>query len=228
MRGLLWGIAAAALAIGAWTVVPSAVVQRQLDLALRERLQPAGRLEVRARATALGLLRGQVARATVAAAGVRTGEITAERLTAEFRGLRFARTQQDVLDVTGVDSGAVELHVTRADLEAYLTRRGVENPSVAIDEAGVTVSGTLRAGPVAAPVRLTGQFVVAGETDLLFSVASVDVGGLNVPGQLVTALLGASEHPIISLRRLPVRVVIDRVASSAGRVVLTAHVERTP
>jgi hypothetical protein len=227
MRRPLWGLAAIALAIGLWTVVPSAFVERQLAVSLQERLR-ATRVDVRARATAPGLLRGQVARVTVTAAGARAGEITAERLTAEFAGVRFMRAQGGALDITGVDSGGAELRVTEADLEAYLKQRGVENPSVTIDEAGVTVGGTLRAGPVMAPARLTGQFVVVQQTDLLFTVASVDVGGLNVPGHLVTALLGASEHPIISLRRLPVRVVIDRVASSAGRVVLTAHVERTP
>jgi hypothetical protein len=79
-----------------------------------------------------------------------------------------------------------------------------------------------------AAARLKGQFVVVQDVDLLLRVESLDVSGLTVPGHLMTAILGGADHPIISLRRLPVPVVIDRVTTTPGRVVVTARVGRMP
>ncbi|MDR7420495.1 MAG: DUF2993 domain-containing protein [Armatimonadota bacterium] len=228
MRRFLWLAVAAALLAGVWTVVPSALVRQRLASALREGLQPAGALDVRARATAPALLRGTVDRVMVEASQVRVGEIVAERLSADLQGLRFRRMQGGAFEITGVESGTVEVRVSQDDLTVYLAHLGVASPAVTIDDTGVTATGNLRAGPVMAPMRVRGRFVVVEEADLVFAVESVDVGGLTVPGGVVTTLLGAPGQPIISLRRLPVPARIERVTSASGRVVVTARVRSQP
>jgi hypothetical protein len=228
MRRALWVIIAAAVLAGVWTVLPSLIVQRQLAAALREGLRPAGRLEVRARTSAPALLRGRVDSVVVSAAGVRVGEMVAEGFTADLRGLRFRRPQGGAPAIAGIEAGTVGLRVTQANLAAYLAQHGVENVSVVIDDSGVTASGNLKMGPVMAPVRLRGQFVAVDAVDLFFRVESLDVGGLVVPGAVVTAMLGAGGQPIISLRQLPVPVVIDRVTSSPGHIGVAAHVQSRP
>jgi hypothetical protein len=228
MRRVLWLVIAAAVLASVWTVLPSLLVQRHLASALRERLQATGRLDVRARTTAPALLRGLVNHVTVFAAGVRMGEMVAEGLTADIRGLRFRWAPGGALTMTGVDGGTVELWVGQADLAAYLTQHGVDGASVTVDASGITASGNLKVGSITAPVRLHGHFVVVDAVDLFFRVESVDVGGLTMPGAVVTAMLGAGGQPIISLRQLPVPVVIDRVATSPGRVVVVAHVQSEP
>ncbi len=91
MRRSVWVLVGIAVLAAAWTWVPSAVVQRQVAVALRGRLESAGSVTVRARATLTGLVRRRINWIEIDARGVRLGDLAAERLTATLEGVSFRR-----------------------------------------------------------------------------------------------------------------------------------------
>lgn len=224
MRRAVWVLVGIAALAAVWTWVPSAVVQRQVAVALRGRLESAGSVTVRARATLAGLARQRVNRIEIDARGARVGEVAAERLTATLEGVSFHRGPGGVVVVTRIDSGAAQIEITQADLERYLRDRHVENPSVNIDETGVVATGGMRIGPVQATARLRGQFFAVDDRDVYFRVASLDVSGADVPPSLAETVLAVAGRPILSVRDLPVPVRIDRIDSTTGRVVIRARI----
>ncbi len=226
MRRTIWVLAALAGAAAAWVWGPSLLVQRELTSLLQTSLRATRGVSVHARASALGLLRGRVDHVRVTAAGVQLGDLVAERLTATLSSLRFDRVGGR-LELAGVGVGDAALTITRGDLERLLWLRGVQRPSVTIDESGVQATGEITAGPVSAEARLRGQFYAVGRTDLYFRVDAFDMGGMEVPAPLMTAILGVSARPIVSLRGLPVPMVIERITSGSGEVVVAARIEAT-
>jgi hypothetical protein len=225
MRRVLWVAVAVALAGTLWSLVPSVIIQRQLASVLQEHLQATRGLSVRARANAPGVLRGYIDQVDVSASGARLGGMRMEQLSAHLEGLTFGRTPGGALEITGVRAGSAELRIGPADVAGYLAQQGVRDPVVAIKPSGVTATGSVRAGPVTAEVRLQGRFIVVDRTDVHFQVDSLDVAGIDVPGPLATVLLGSMTGPIVSLRRLPVPVVITDLQVTSGRVVAIGRVE---
>jgi hypothetical protein len=222
-----WLIAGAVLVAVVWALVPSLIVQRQLTAMLRQRLQATG-VSVRARATVPGLLRGHVNRLDVSASRMRVGELTAEVFGATIMGLQLHRGPGGAVEIASVQSGTARLEVTQENLTEFLTRRAVQDPKVAIDETGVTATGNIQAGPVLAPAKIRGRFGVVDRTELHFQVESLELGGVSVAGSLATAFLGTAERPLISLRELPVPVVVESVSHTPGRVVVHARMGGTP
>lgn len=230
MRRAIWilvGIAALiALLVVLWTWIPSIIVQQRVASALRARLQPAGTVAVRARTNALMFIRGRVDRLAIDASGVRLGDVTAERLTARLRGAVLRSGARDGDMFVSVESGSARVEISQAGIEQFLRTRGVENPSVTIDEAGVTATGGVRVGPLLATARLRGQFQAANATDIYFRVTSLDLSGVNVSGSLATTALNLASQPVVSLRGFPVPVTIDRIVSRPGSIEVRARAGR--
>lgn len=224
MRRVLWVAVGVAGLAGLWLGLPSWIVQRQAEAALRAGLQPAGGLEVRARATAAGLAAGRIDRLEVAAREVRLGELTAARLDARLVGAVLAPSPGGGLTVVGARGGTVSIEVSREDLERFLRTRGVGAPSVRMDETGVSASGQMRVGIVDASVEVRGQFYAASGTDLFFRVASLRVNDAEVPAPLATAALVLTTRPLVTLRDLPVRVAVERITTADDRLSLVARV----
>ncbi len=224
MRRAVWVLVWIAVLAAVWTWVPSAVVQHQVAAAFRSRMESAGSVTVRARATLVGLVRGRVNRIEVDARGAPLGDLTADRLTATLEGVSFQRGGGGAVIISAIDAGAAQIEITQADLERYLRDRHVENPSVSIDGTGVTATGGMRIGPVQATARLRGQFFAVDDRDVYFRVTSLDVSGTDVPPPLAETVLAMAGRPILSMRDLPVPVRIDRIDSTSGRVVIHARI----
>ena len=223
MRALWLLILIALVAVvGFWG--PSWLVQRPIAALLQERLQAAGEISVRARASLPGLVRRRVERVDVSAIGVRVGDVVAERFSATLHGITVTQVFGGPLGLTGVESGTAELTVGQADLERFLRDRGVGSPSVAIDASGVTATGDVRVGPVLASARVRGQFAVIEKTDLHFRPESFEMNGVAVPGPLIAGILGATTQPIVTLRGLPVPMAIERITSAPGRITVFARI----
>jgi hypothetical protein len=226
MRRTLWVIVAGAAVAAVWVWGPSLLVQRELASLLQTSLRATRGVSVHASASALGLLRGRVDRVEMTAAGVQLGDLVAERLTATLSSIRFSRVGGRV-ELAGVGGGEAALTITQADLERLLRLRGVQRPAVTIDESGVRATGEIAAGPLTAEARLRGQFYAVDRTDLYFRVDAFDMGGMEIPSPLMTAILGVSARPIVSLRGLPVPMVVERITSGPREVVVAARIEAT-
>ncbi len=219
-----WLLIGLALAIGILAVwVPSKLAQRQVAEALRPYVTPAGSLSVRARTTALAYPRGRIHRLGVDARGVRLGDLTAERLTASLTGVTLTQTPADGRLSMRARAGDLTVTIGREDIEQFLRARGLQSASVTIDAAGITARGAVRAGAVEVPARVSGRFVGAGR-DLRFRLTSLEIGGVQLPPAMAGTLSGMIQ-PSVSLDALPFPIVIDRVSTDDGRVVVAARVE---
>jgi hypothetical protein len=224
MRPLYWVLAAAAAALGIlW--VSSRAVERQAAWVLRSALQPSGALSVRAALTPLGLLRGRVDYLDLEAAGVRLGDLVAGRFAARLRGVTLRRARG--VWTVQVRGGTASVEIGQADLERYLRERGVEQPSVRIDASGIEAAGGVRMGPVATTARVQGQFYTASGRDLHFRVASMYLGGTEVPAGVAGAVFAMAGRPVATLQGLPVQLTIDRVYTEPGKVVVRARAGET-
>lgn len=208
------------LALAVWA--PSIIVQRQMAAALRAHADPSGSVRVRVRATAWGLVQRRVERVHVEATAIRLGDLVADRLTADLTGVQFVRSRGGWAPAR-VRSGDAVAEIGRGQLERFLRERGVDHPEVLVEPSGVTVNAAMPAGAVRVPVRLRGQFEASGR-DLRFRVASLEVSGAELPQVLAGSLMGLVQ-PVISLRGLPIPLVIDRVSTETGRVIVRARVE---
>lgn len=220
MRLPYWILAGVAVLVLLW--VPPRVVERRAGAALRSVLQPSGGLAVRARVTPLGLLRGRIDLLDLEAAGVRLGDLVAGRLAAELRGVALWRAGGGW--AIRVRDGIASVEIGQADLERYLRERGVEQPSVRIDASGIEATGRVQMDPVSATARVLGQLYGAGGTDLYFRVASLDLGGTEVPPGMVNAVFAMGGRPVATLRGLPVPVLIEQVAAEPGRVIARVRI----
>ncbi|MGQ0548091.1 MAG: LmeA family phospholipid-binding protein [Armatimonadota bacterium] len=218
---LLIGLAMA-VAIGALAVwVPSRLAERQVTEALRPHIDPTGSLSVQVRTTALDYPRGRIRRLDVDARGIKIADLTAEGLTASMKGVTLTQSTSGAL-VVRARAGHLTVTIAADDLKRFLRTRGVQNPEVAIDAAGVKASGMMRVGAVEVAARLSGQFEGSGR-DLRFRVTSLDVGGVELPPAVAGTVFGTIQ-PSWSLESLPFPVEIDRISTSEGRVVVTARV----
>ncbi|MDQ7840715.1 MAG: DUF2993 domain-containing protein [bacterium] len=222
-RAVWWLIGIAALA-ALWSWVPSAFVRHQVAASIRSQLGPPGQLTVRARTTAWSLARGRVNHLEIEARDLSLGKVPARRFRAVMAGVEMAGSGQGGAAIRSVESGSAELEIGQPDLERLLADHGIVGPVVTIDAVGITATGLVRAGPVAGPARVRGQFYAVSGTDLHFRVASLEVNGMELPPALANAVLAVASQPILSLRGLPVPVQIERVISEAGRVVVFAQV----
>ena len=222
MRWVLWILFAAAI-VGALVVIPARIVERQIAGALHPLLEPGGTVTVRAGVSPLGLIRGYLGRVRVTARGIRVGSLTSQRLDAMLSGVDLFKTPSGDRAVGRVRGGRAVIEFGRADLEQFLRKRGVENPVVGVDASGVTAEGMATVGGAAVRARIRGQFVAAG-ADLLFRVTSLEVSGVDVPPAIAQTALGLVQ-PAVSFRDLPFPMIIERVASEEGRVVVRALVE---
>jgi hypothetical protein len=211
-------LAVAALAVGA----PTLIIQRQMVTVLREHVEPDGTVRVRVLATAWGLVQQQVTRMRVEATGIRLGDLVADRLNAQLAGIEFERSPQGWVPVR-VRAGTATAEIGQARLEQFLRERGVEQPEVRVEPAGIIVLGAMPAGAVRVTVRLQGQFEAAGR-DLRFRATSLEIGGTEVPQQLADTLVGLVQ-PSISLSRLPIPLVVQRVSAASGRLIVRAQAE---
>jgi hypothetical protein len=214
-------LAAGALAVGA----PSVVIGRQMTVALRAHMEPGGSVQARVRATAWGLARQRVDRIQVNATGIRLGDLVADRLRADLSGVQFERSPTGWVP-THVGGGGATAEIGRARLEQFLRDRGVEQPEVLVAPSGITVAGAMPAGGARVPMRVAGQFEPAGR-DLRFRVASLEIGGAEVPRQLAETL-ATLVQPVISLSRLPIPLIVDRVTVQDGRLVVGARAGEAP
>jgi hypothetical protein len=222
MRRALWVAVAIIAAALVWTVVPSVLVTLRVREAVRAQLQPTGPLAVRARTTLAGMLGGRARAIDIDATGARLGDVAAQRLRVRLRGVRI-REGGDGRLTTDVEAGSAEVEVSGADLEQLLRSRGVSQPSVAITADGIAISGDVQVGPVLAKTQLRGQFYVVGTTDVHFRITALTMSGIDVPAAIATAALGLTTTPVVSLKGLPVAVVIDRVEMQAGKAMLYAR-----
>jgi len=212
-----------AIALGIWA--PSAIIERQMASVLRAHLEPEGSVRVRVRATVWGLAQQRVERMHVDATAIRLGDLAADRLRADLTGIAFLRSAEGWTP-TRVRSGEATAEIGRLRLEQFLRDRGVAAPSVQVAASGVTVSGGMPAGAVRVPFKLQGQFEAAGR-DLRFRVATLEVGGADVPRQLADTLMGLVQ-PVVSLSRLPIPLVVHRVSTEDGRLIVRARAEGQP
>lgn len=224
MRRAVWLLIGIAALAALWSWVPSVLVRHQLVASIRAQLGTPGQLAIRARTTAWSLARGRVDRLEIEARNLSLGQLTARRFRAEMAGVEMAGSGQGSWAIRSVESGGAELEIGQPDLERLLAARGVGDPAATIDADGITATGMLRAGPVAGPARVSGQFYAVSGTDLHFRVTSLAVNGMELPPALANAVLAVASQPILSLRGLPVPVQIERVISEAGRVVVYARV----
>jgi hypothetical protein len=209
-------LAAVVLTVGA----PSALVARQMTAAVRAHVEPGGSVRVRVRATAWGLVQQRLDRVQIEARGIRLGDLVADHLSAELVGVRFTR-QPEGWTPSRVQSGEAMAGIGGARLERFLLERGLEQPRVVVEPSGVTVEAAMPAGAVRVPFRLRGRFEAAGR-DLRFRATSLEVSGTELPQPLADTLVGLAQ-PVISLSRLPIPMVVDRVATEPGRVVVRAR-----
>jgi hypothetical protein len=222
VRRFVWAALVIVPAVLAWSVIPSALLTREVRDAVRAQVQPTGGLSVSARTTLPGLLERRARTIDIDASGVRLGDLTAERLRANLRGARL-RDAADGRLAADVDSGTAEAHISAADLEQLLRSRGVGQPTVSITTGGVSVSGDVNVGPVQAKAQMEGQFYLVGTADVHFRVTALNVSGVVVPPDMVTTVLGLTTTPLLSLGRLPVNVAIHRIEMQSGRVILHAR-----
>jgi hypothetical protein len=222
MRRVAWVAVAVVVAALVWSVVPSALATRRVREAVRTQVQPAGGLDVRVRTTLAGLLGRRARTIDIDAAGVRLGDVIAQRLRMRLRGVQLRERDGGSLGAD-VDAGTAEVEVAGADLEQLLRTRGVERPSVSINTERIAVTGGVRVGPVFAEMRLTGQFYVVGATDIHFRITALNMSGVEVPPDLATTALALTTTPVLSLKGLPVAVAIERIDAQAGKVVLYAR-----
>ena len=225
MRWVLW-ILLAAVIVAVIVIVPARVVERQIAGALHPLLEPGGTVTVRARVSPLGLIRGYLGRVRVTARGIRIGSLTSQRLDAMLTGVDLIKTPGGDRAVGRVRGGRAVIEFGRTDLEQFLRKRGVENPVVAIDASGVAAEGMATLGGASVRARIRGQFIAAG-ADLRFRVTSLEVSGVDVPAVIAQTALGLVQ-PAVSFRDLPFPMVIERVTSEDGRVVVRALIEETP
>jgi hypothetical protein len=125
-----------------------------------------------------------------------------------------------------VESGTAEVEISARDLEHHLLKRGVQQPAVTVDDAGVAVTGGVQMGPVAAQAKVQGQFYVVGDADVYFRITFLEVSGVPIPGPMASAVLGLAGHPVVSLRGLPILVTIERIQLHPARIVLQARAVR--
>jgi hypothetical protein len=216
----------AVVVVLAVAIVPARVVERQIATALHPLIEPGGSLIVRARVTPFGLARGYLGRVRISARSIRVGALTSQRLDAMLTGVDIIKTSTGDRAVGRVRGGSAVFEFGRGDMEQFLRKRGVENPVVAIDTSGVTAEGMATVGGVGVKARIRGQFVASG-ADLLFRVSSLDVSGVDVPPVVVQTALELAQ-PVVSFRDLPFAVVVERVTSEEGRVVVRAAIEDSP
>jgi len=224
-RWAVWIVLAVVVA-GAVAIVPARIVERQIAAALHPLIEPGGSLVVRARVTPFGLLRGYLGRVRVTARSIRVGALTSQRLEAMLTGVDLIKTPSGDRAVGRVRGGRAVFEFGRTDMEHFLRKRGVENPVVGIDASGVTAEGMATVGGAAVKARIRGQFVASG-ADLLFRVMSLEVSGVDVPAVVAQTALGFAQ-PAVSFRDLPFTMVIERVTSEEGRVIVRAVIEDTP
>ena len=205
MRWVLW-IVLAAVIVAAIVLVPARVVERQIAGALHPLLEPGGIVTVRARVSPLGLIRGYLGRVRVTARGIRIGSLTSQRLDAMLTGVDLIKTPGGERAVGRVRAGRAVIEFGRTDLEQFLRKRGVENPVVGIDAAGVAAEGMATVGGASVRARIRGQFIAVG-ADLLFRVTSLEVSGVDVPAAIAQTALGLVQ-PAVSFRELPFPMVI--------------------
>jgi len=225
MRWVLWVLIAAVI-VAAVVVIPARIIERQIADAIRPFLEPGGTVVVRARVSPFGLVRGYLGRVRVTARAIRIGELTSQRLDAMLTGVDLIKTPTGDRAVGRVHGGAAVIEFGRADLEQFLRKRGAENPTVGIDASGVNAEGMVTVGGAVVRARIRGQFYAAGP-DLLFRVTSLEVSGVDVPPTIAQTALSLV-HPAVSFRDLPFPMVIERVTSEEGRVVVRARIEEAP
>ncbi len=211
-----------AAALSVWA--PSKIAERQVTAALRPHLEPTGSVQVRAWTTAPAFVRGRIDRLRVEARAIRLGDLTADHLAASLAGITLTRSPANGRIIGQARSGDVAIEIGRAGLERFLRARGVQNPSVTIDATGVMATGQARVGAIEVTARVRGQFYAASGRDLLFRVTSLEVSGVELPPPLAATVL-ALIQPAVSLDALPFPIVIERVTSSDGRIVVQARVE---
>jgi hypothetical protein len=207
-------------------VVPARIVERQIAAALHPLIEPGGSLVVRARVTPFGLVRGYLGRVRISARSIRVGALTSQRLDAQLTGVDIIRTSTGDRAVGRVRGGRAVFEFGRGDMEQLLRKHGVQDPVVTIDASGVTADGMATVGGVGVKARIRGHFIASG-ADLLFRVTSLDVSGVDVPPVVVQTALGFAQ-PAVSFRDLPFPMVIERVTSEEGRIIVRAVVEDTP
>ncbi|MDI6772474.1 MAG: DUF2993 domain-containing protein [bacterium] len=222
-RAVWWLIGIAALA-SLWSWVPSAFVRYQVAASIRAQLGTPGQLTIRVRTTAWSFARGRVDHLEIEARDLSLSQVSVRRFRASMTGVEMAGPGQGGPAIRSAESGNAELEIGQPDLERLLAAHGIIGPAVAIDADGITATGLLRAGPVAGPARVSGQFYAASGTDLHFRVTSLAVNGMELPPALANAVLAVASQPILSLRGLPVPVQIERVTLEIGRVVVYAQV----
>jgi hypothetical protein len=173
----------------------------------------------------MGLLRGRVDHLDLEAAGVRLGDLVAGRFAAELRGvtLRRARGAWTVR----VRDGTAIVEIGQANLEEYLRERGIEQPSVRIDASGIEAAGGVRMGPVATTARVRGHLYTAGGRDLHFRPSSLHLGGTEVPAGMAGAVFATAGRPVATLGGLPIQLMIERVYTEPGKVIVRARIGET-
>jgi hypothetical protein len=197
------------------------LAERQVAEALRPHIDPAGSLSVRARTTVLDYPRGRIRRLDIDARGLKIGDLTAERFRASMNGVTLRQSTSGSVSVRA-RAGRLAVTIGPDDLKRFLQTRGVQNPEVAIDAAGVKASGMVRAGAMEVTARASGQFEGSGRS-LRFRVTSLDVGGVQLPPAVASTVFGMIQ-PSISLDALPIPAEVDKVSTDTGRVVVSAHV----
>jgi hypothetical protein len=222
MRRLVWPALAILVAALGWSIIPSALLTRQVRDAVRTQVQPTGPLSVSVRTNLPGLLGRRARTIDIDATGARLGDLVADRVRAHLRGARL-REGDDGRLTADVEAGAAEVHVSAANLEQLLQSRGVLQPVVSITTGGIAVSGEAHVGPVQAKAQMEGQFYAVGTTDVHFRITSLKVSGIDVPAEMAAAVLGLTTQPLLSLGRLPVKVSIDRIEMQPGKVIMHAR-----
>lgn len=224
MRRAAWLLVAIAVPAALWVWGPSWLVQQQTAAVVRSRLGAAGPVAVRARATALGLVRGRVDWLEIEAGALPLGELSAQRMRARLVGVLLERAGGGRAAIREVASGSAEFEIGQADLERFLSNRGVAGPSVTIGPDGVAAAGRVRVGTVEATAHVRGQFYAISGTELHFRVSSLVVSGVEVPMGFPNTFMALAASPVVSLKTLPVPARIERVEMGNGRLVIFAQV----
>lgn len=210
-------------AVAVW--LPSTLLAREVAAALRPHLVEGGTAQVTARATAWGLAAGRVDRITVAATGVRLGELVARQLTAHLEGVRVAREGRG-WRLADVAAGRAACEVGAEALAQLLVSRGLERAQVAIAADAVAASGEIRMGVALLPVRVRAQPYATGR-HLRFRILALDVAGAEVPPALAETVLAAVQ-PAVALDGLPWPMHVTRAETEAGVIRLVARVGEAP
>lgn len=225
MRWALW-LLLAAVVVAVIVIIPARIVERQISAAIQPLLEPGGTVAVRVRVSPFGLARGYLSRVRITARAIRIGALTSQRLDAVLTGVDLIKTPAGDRAVGRARGGAAVIEFGRADLEQFLRTRGVDQPTVTIDATGVSAEGMATVGGASVRARVRGQFYAAGP-DLLFRVTSLEVSAVDVPPAIAQTAIGFVQ-PAVTLRDLPFPMVIDRVTSEPGRVVVRARIEEAP